>query len=164
MSNQSEVLGYRLKLEKEEMVADFVFDCPFHVFGFVILTSRKMWDGAKIHSYMGSPIGLRWTVNPFPVYHPLCIDSSFTAINTDTSKPIFHGSIRSCKVYPIEGRFRALAAFDEYRTEIFEKGVRRFAKLVHEWSEGDPDAARVLTIFASQHPSHPFWKVATGRS
>lgn len=160
MSEQEAVLGYRIKLEKKELVADFVFDCPFHAFGFVMLATRRMWDGSKIHSMMGNPIGIRWSTVTTKVYHPLCIDALFSAINTEDSKPIFNGEIRSCKMRPLENRFKSLASYEEYRTPMFEKGIKRFAEQIREWSGGDPDAARVLTIFASQQPSHPFWKSA----
>lgn len=157
--SSDEVLGYRLRMEVERPIADYLFKSPMVAFAVVLMQCRRPWNGDSYVHLRGKSLGLNWSTINYPVYHPMCIDASFQAFDPVDKNRIFSGELRSYRMPGDMPHVECLSADPVFRLEAFERGMRSVSDRLSDWSGGDPDIARVLTIFAGQMPFHPFWKM-----
>jgi hypothetical protein len=159
MMGNEEMLGYRLRIEVDRTIADFLFTSPLSVLSTVLLQCRRPWDGEQFTRTRGRSVGLEWSTMSRQIYHPLCIDASFLAFDPVDKRPLFTGDIRSYRI-PIEtADAECISADHIFKTEAFQRGLSTISKRLADWTDSDLDLARVLTIFAGQMPYHPFWKI-----
>jgi len=154
-----EVLGYRLRMDVEKPIADFLMTSPYDAFALILMQCRRPWDGEKYIHMHGRTMNINWRTINYPIYHPLCIDASFFATDPVTHEKFFSGEIRSYRMPDPDNSIECLSADRAFKKKATVKSIRSISRRIYDWSDGSPDIARVLTIFAGQVPFHPFWRM-----
>lgn len=154
-----EILGYRLKMDVDRPIADFLMTSPYDVFGLVLLQCRRPWDGNRYIHLRGRRLTITWSTISHPVYHPFCIDAAFSAVDPVSNEKVFSGEIRSYRMPDPEKSIECLSADVPFKRPAAMRSLKSLSKRIQDWSGDDPDIARVITIFAGQIPFHPFWRM-----